>query len=380
MFTLESANEYLSYMRSMRRELHRIPEIGYCEHATGKLIAEELTALGADEVVRLAGTGVKAVFYGRDRERAVAFRAELDGLKISEANDHDYVSRNEGYMHACGHDGHMAMLLGLAKRLGEHKSRLEKSVVLLFQPGEEDTGGAERMAAEGALSYPEVEAVYGMHMMPQVPFGTLAVQPGPLMARSVEFSIDLIGKSAHGATPHLGIDAIAAAAEFIQSCQSIISRKCDLIHRPVLTFGKIEGGSSINIIAEKVTVQGIIRGFEDEVCDLIRSQLIARLEALKQTHGIDYVFTPLVDYPAVVNDAALAAEASEALADLAVQTRPVMMAEDFSYYQREVPGLLMFLGLGQEEPLHSTHFDFDERILAYGLYADWKLIEKGIIR
>ncbi|HOV70147.1 MAG TPA: amidohydrolase, partial [Clostridia bacterium] len=197
--------EQLEYMAYIRRQLHKIPEEGNKEYRTRSVIINELKAANADIISDIASTGIKAVFYGRDRENAIAFRAELDALAIAETICAQYKSQNPGFAHACGHDAHMAMLLGLAKILGASKASLEKSVVLLFEPDEECFGGAARMIAEGALNNPAVQEVYAMHLMPELEKGKIGIKPGYLMAQSTEFKITVLGKAAHGATPEKGI-------------------------------------------------------------------------------------------------------------------------------------------------------------------------------
>ncbi|MDD2502482.1 MAG: M20 family metallopeptidase, partial [Clostridia bacterium] len=237
---------------SHRRWLHQYPQIGYQEEKARDYIINFLKDLNFDEIKIMARTGIKAVIKGKEEEKTLAFRADMDALSITEETELEYASKHKGFMHACGHDGHMAMLLGFAQWLSENKENLSYNVVLLFQPSEETVGGALPMIEEGALQNPDVDCIFGYHIMPEVPQGKIGLLSGPLMASTTEFTIDLTGISAHGAMPHKGVDAILAAAHYITQMQSILTRRIDPFQQAVVTIGKFQGGEARNILASNV--------------------------------------------------------------------------------------------------------------------------------
>lgn len=357
---------------STRRALHRIPETAYSETETQAFVEAALRLCEPDSLERIAGTGVKAVYYARQPRSTIAFRADMDALNVEEQNQVAYRSEHAGKMHACGHDGHMTMLLLLAKLLHAHRNKLQHNVVLLFQPAEEGFGGAGRMVAEGALKNPDVDRIYGLHVWPTVKKGKVAVRWGPMMAQTCEFNITVRGKSAHGAMPQLGVDAIVIAAELITMVQTVITRSVDPHQDALLTIGKIEGGRAHNVIADNVTMSGTLRAFSNEVFN----ELIARIERIVQglqlATGAQIEFQKQMHYPRVDNPRALV-EALYTLVDKdldMVIADPVMTSEDFSFYQERVDGLFLLLGVEEEAhhaPLHNSMFDFDESALLTGV-------------
>lgn len=355
-----------------RRALHRIPETAFTETQTQAYIESALRLSEPDSLARIAGTGVKAVYYAKNPRSTIAFRADMDAINVSEQNRVSYRSKHAGKMHACGHDGHMTMLLLLSTLLHAHRSGLQDNVVLLFQPGEEGHGGAKRMIAAGALHHPTVDRIYGLHVWPAVEKGKIAVRWGPMMAQTCEFEIVVRGKSAHGAMPQLGVDAIVITAELISMVQTVITRSIDPHQDALLTIGRIEGGRAHNVIADKVTMSGTLRAFSNEVF----FDLIARIESivrgLQLATGAKITFRKLMHYPSVDNPRALV-ESIYTLADKdtdMVIADPVMTGEDFSFYQEQAPGLFLLLGTGEEAhqaPLHNGRFDFDESVLLTGV-------------
>lgn len=368
----ESVAALLDECIRTRRALHRIPETGFTEYETQAFVEAALRDCAPDRIERVAGTGVKAVYYAKEPRSTIAFRADMDALNVAEQKRTAYRSTHEGRMHACGHDGHMAMLLMLAKLLYAHRDELLDNVVLLFQPAEEGAGGAARMVAEGALKNPDVDRVYGMHVWPTVPKGRIAVRWGPMMAQTCEFDVIVHGKSAHGAMPQLGVDAVVIAAELITMVQTAITRNVDPHQDTLLTIGKIEGGRARNVIADKVTMYGTLRAFSSTVF----ADLIARIEhmarGLQLATGAKIEFRKLMHYPCVNNPRPLV-EDFYTLVDKDADTviaDPVMTGEDFAFYQEQVPGLFLFLGVGDEKhcaPLHNGKFDFDESALLTGV-------------
>ncbi len=360
-----------------RRALHQIPEEGHQEHMTQAYLLEALRALSPDEVSPCGGTGVRAVFYGNGKGRAVAFRADMDALHIKEETGRAFSSRNAGMMHACGHDGHMAGLLGLATLLASRRGELRDDVVLLFQPAEETDGGAKRMIDEGALENPHVEAVYGMHMMPDIPLGRIGTCEGPLMAQTCEMDLIVEGRGAHGAMPHLGVDAVAAAGHLITLLQTTVARRIDPCQQALITIGRVRAGERRNVLADRAVLEGIVRTFSNAVYDQLRGYILADLRAVEEAFGVRCTFRSNVYYPCVENDPEETRRVTGILGERFVPQKPRMIAEDFSYYQLERPGVFVFCGCmdeARQSPLHSCTFDFDERAILYGLELFSRLI------
>lgn len=367
----------LEHLKGTRRALHRFPEPALEEHETQRFILDCLEQTGADSVECIS-TGVKALFLAQKPAGTLCFRADMDGLNIREENDTEYVSQNTGFMHACGHDGHMAILLAFARLLGRNRESLIYNVVLLFQPAEERVGGAKGMVEAGALKNPRVDAVFGLHLMPHIGQGCIGIRAGALMSAASEFKVTISGKSVHAALPHQGVDAVLAAAHLIVQMQGIVSRNTDPFETCVLGVGKIAGGEASNIVAREVALEGTVRSYSQAVYDNAIGRLEALLRALEQGMGVSASLSVGTFYPAVVNDERLASKAGDLLKDMAVETGPLMTAEDFAYYQREVPGLFLFLGCRNEErgfvhALHTPRFDFDEEALVPGLEAFWRI-------
>lgn len=364
----------------IRRELHRIPEIGFELHKTHEYIRSILEECHPDELITLAETGFKAVFYAEGAERTIAFRADMDGMRNTEENRFRFRSRNRGVMHGCGHDGHMTILLLLAKWISRSRERLKCNVVLLFQPGEEGWAGARRMINEGALVNPKVDRIYGLHLWPTVPKGKIGIRWENLMAQTSDFVIKIHGKSAHASTPQMGVDAIVVAAELITMVQSIITRDVDPHQDALLTLGKIEGGTAHNVIAEEVTMSGTLRVFSNELFDRLMKQINALLQGLELATGASIKFETMVHYPYVANPRAMVEKFYTVIdsMDDVMLVEPVMAAEDFAEYQQEVEGMFMFLGINGGRggaPLHSSRFDFDEDALLVGVEAFKRILE-----
>ncbi|MEA5002782.1 MAG: amidohydrolase, partial [Christensenella sp.] len=257
----------------LRRELHRIPEYSFDTFETYQYLMAYLNGLKPDELTPCAGTGIKAVFMAKNPQKTIAIRADMDGLRVPENTGLSYASVHENMMHACGHDGHMAIALVCAKLVSEAKERLKYNYVFLFQPAEETVGGAQPMIDEGALENPKVDEIYGIHLWPDVPLGRAGMKPGPIMAQMCDFNVDIVGKSGHGAKPQDGIDALVAAAQFVSAAQTIVSRNTDPYETAVLTIGRVEAGQTRNVICEKVHLEGTMRAFEPEVIDMIKHRL-----------------------------------------------------------------------------------------------------------
>ena len=364
----------------IRRDLHRIPEIGFELHKTHEYVETLLSRCCPDELKTLAETGLKAVFYAKNASKTIAFRADMDGMRNHEENKLRFRSRSRGVMHGCGHDGHMTILLLLAKWISENRDTLRCNVVLIFQPGEEGWAGARRMINEGALTEPKVDRIYGLHLWPTVPKGKIGIRWDHLMAQTSDFEIKVRGKSAHASTPQMGVDAIVVAAELITMIQSIITRDVDPHQDALLTLGKISGGTAHNVIAEEVVMSGTLRVFSNELFDKLMQQIKALLKGLELATGASISMQTIVHYPFVANPRPLVEKFYTVLDSMedVVLVEPVMAAEDFAEYQQEVEGLFMFLGINGGrggEPLHSSRFDFDEDVLLTGTEIFKRILE-----
>ena len=354
-----------------RRELHRIPESAYEEFETQKYVTDSLKQCFPDSICTLAGTGVKAVWYTQGAQRTVAFRADMDALVCEEENDVDYRSVHKCRMHGCGHDGHMTVLLMLARLIHANRKRLSDNVVLIFQPAEEGYGGAKRAIADGALVNPSVDIIYGEHLWPALPKGKIGIRWGAMMAQACELDFTVYGVSAHGASPQLGVDAVVVAAQFISLLQTAITRSLDPHQDALLTIGKISGGSARNIISDKVVMNATLRAFSPEVYRKLMDRICAIADGLGVASGARLEITELMQYPCLDNPRALV-EDFYRFVDMEdiVLVEPAMAAEDFACYQQKAPGLFFFLGVGggkNSKPLHNSLFDFDEDALLNGV-------------
>ncbi len=367
----QEVKKYLGEITEIRRELHRVPEYSFEEYKTSEYLKNYLKRLCPDRLETVAGTGLKAVFLARNPQKTVAIRADIDALPVPEYNEVPYRSQCENMMHACGHDGHMAIALICAKIISQARERIANNYVFLFQPAEETTGGALPMVEAGVLQNPMVDEIYGIHLWPYLPAGVAGSKAGSLMARMCDLNITIKGKGSHGAKPHNGRDALIAAAQLIMGVQTIVSRNIDPYRTGVITIGKIEGGQTRNVICEDVKLEGTIRTFEPEVTETIQRRLKELLRGLDIMYNVRSEFVESMTYPAVVNHAGLYEQAKKKFDDEElVMVEPVMLSEDFSHFQHNAAGLYTFLGIAESEdaePLHSSKFNFNEQVLLNGV-------------
>lgn len=368
-----------------RRALHRMPELGREEHRTQAYILAALSALEPDALSPIADTGVRCVFMGRaplageGPRRTIALRADIDALNVTECTGRDFSSERPGFMHACGHDGHMATMLAVARFCAANRERLRDNVVIFFQPAEEGEGGAERIIAAGGMDEPRVDEVYGMHVMPMLPSGTIACPDGPLMASACELDIVIEGRAAHGAMPHLGHDALAAAVALYNLMQTVFTRQTDPFEQKVLTVGAMEAGERRNVVADRAVMHATLRTYnertEEECLRLIR----AHADAVERAYGVSCRIDVLTRYLPVINDPYAAGRVRAVAGDMCVPTNPLTIAEDFSFYQRRARGAFFFCGVAQGDrftaPLHASNFDMDESSLINGLKVFIGLID-----
>ncbi len=363
----------------IRRELHQIPELGLEEQQTAAYIRNKLVEFGVTETYEVLGTGTIAVLRGAKAGKTLAFRSDIDALPVAEETGYAFASKTPGKMHACGHDGHMATLLGFIAYLHRHPERIQGTLVFVFQPAEEGPGGAELIMQTGILQKLGVEEIVGLHVFPDLPAGKISCRPGAMMARNAEVTITIKGVSSHGAQPQLGEDAIVAAGGVISGLNSILARNVGPLDNVVLTFGTIHGGEAMNIVAKEVVLHGTMRAFDDAVYD----EVVRRVELLASEIAKGYGCEAEVDfnhmYRVVDNDPQMVAVLEKVAADYYVETPPYLIAEDFSWYQQEIPGVFFFLGIRDEEkgytyPLHSSKLKFDEVNLLLGIQTYVNLI------
>ena len=354
-----------------RRALHRIPELELCLPKTMAYLKTSLEGLGC-QVFSPAPSSLCAYFdFGKPD--AIAFRADCDALPVVERAEHDFVSTHPGKMHACGHDGHMAILLELARRL-DRKESLPHNVLLIFQPGEESPGGALPICQSGVLDQYGVKAVFGLHLWPALEKGRVFTRKNEMMARASEVNVDIRGKSAHLARAQEGINAMAAAVQLHSQVAEAEAGYPDSVYR-MLKFGKFQSGTARNAVADFAHLEGSLRAFQDEVFEDLRNQLYAIGRKAEADFGCTVSITLSEGYPAVMNPPELVEQLRQ-VADFDELEDPCMTAEDFSWYQRYCSGVFFFLGLGDSPSLHSDHFNFDEEILATGADFFENLAEK----
>lgn len=379
-----------------RRYFHEHPELSNSELQTGERIANQLKELGLEVQYPVAKTGVVAILKGSKPGPVVALRADIDGLPVTERNSLPFASKvkvpfngqETGVMHACGHDTHMAMLLATAEILSKNKSELKGTVKFIFQPAEEGApvsdgvSGAELMVKEGVLENPKVDAIFGLHIQSLLPSGQLAYRSGGLMASVDGVNIKVIGQGAHGATPWDSVDPIVISAQIITGLQTIVSRQTELTKAgAVITIGSMHAGIRRNIIPEEVLLEGTIRAFDDEMQKKIHRDIIRTATKIAESAGAKAEVDIQIMYPATVNDPTLTEQMAPSLvraagAENVKITVPVTMAEDFSFFQREVPGFFFFLGayptemkLERQPTHHTADFMIDEKAMTTGVKA-----------
>ncbi len=361
-----------------RRDLHRIPEIGFDLLQTSGYVKAQLEEMKIP-YTSAAKTGLIGLIEGSSPGPTLALRADMDALPIKEETGLPFASENEN-MHACGHDAHTAMLLGTAKILNGIREELKGNVKLLFQPGEEGHGGAERMIADGCLEDPHVDAAVGLHVgqiFPEVGTGQIGICKGPILAAATAFEVEVNGKSTHGALPHLGVDAITVSAEIITSLQKIVSREMDPLGAAVLTVGKINGGEAINIVTPRVVFGGDFRTLSENDRGYIANRLEEICNSMARAHRAEAKVKILGGYPPTVNDPVFADKVTAAAQEIIGPyniikiKKPNMGTEDMSLYLEKVPGAFFVLGTGNPEkgityPHHNAKFDLDEEVLWIG--------------
>ncbi|GAN33492.1 MAG: amidohydrolase [Candidatus Brocadia sinica] len=372
---LAHAKEAHDYVIRMRRDFHKHPETGFTEIRTSGVIAEELKRLGLHVQTDIAKTGVVGSLYVDGASSTVAFRADMDALPILEENNLEFKSQNEGISHACGHDANMAMLLGAARLMVQLKDKLKRQVKFIFQPCEEQhPGGAKVMVEQGVLH--GVDEIYGLHIEPNIPSGTFGVRDGATMAATDRIAITLIGKGGHASTPHLCVDPIVTAAEVILAIQTIISRKVNPLSPCVVSLCQISGGTTFNVIPDKVKIIGTVRTLAKELRYKMPILLEETVRGITSLNNATYQFEYFKGHPPLYNPRPQADFIQNKIIELfgsksVEHIDPKMGGEDFSYYLEKIKGAYVFLGSGNLEkgasqPLHSSRFLLDEDVLSMG--------------
>ena len=362
---------------ALRRDLHAHPELGFAEHRTAGIVAERLTALGLEVHTGVGGTGVVGILAGAQPGPTIMLRADMDALPIPEENDVPYVSQNAGVTHACGHDAHVAMLLGAATLLRESTAQLHGRLAFVFQPAEEGGGGAKAMLEDGLIERFAIERAYGQHIGTMLPSGVFGLRAGPLMASVDSFDLVVEGRGGHGAMPNRSIDPVVVAAEVVTALQRVVSREVDPVEPAVVTIGAINGGTTYNVIPPRVALKGTVRSFSESTrADMeasIRRIAEHTCAAAKATCAMDWH----PSYPVTENDPAQTTFVRDVLTAEFGETRviespPVMGSEDFSYFAQVVPACFWFIGAGDDAhpfPNHHPAFDIDEKAIVAGIAA-----------
>lgn len=376
---LAQATDIQDEVIDARRRLHRDPEVSFKEYRTSQFIKDILGGLGIEIIDWGGETGVVGLLRGDRPGPVVALRADIDALPIQEENECSYVSQNKGVMHACGHDVHTACLLGAARLLAENRENLKGAVKFIFQPAEEVNAGAKAMIAAGVLENPPVSAIFGLHNNPNIPSGQICLQAGGLMAAVDTTFLTIKGSGGHGAIPHRTRDPITAAAAVIQGLQNIVSRHVDPLEPLVISFGSIHGGDANNVIPEKVELKGTVRTFSPALRSQMPEQMRSVIDGIASAMRTTADFVYRQDLPPVVNPPDLVAWCRTSLEKVfgsggIVTTAPVMGGEDFACFQEKVPGVFLFLGVGNPakgivHQWHHPQFNIDEDGLRFGATA-----------
>ena len=365
---------------SLRRKFHQIPETSMQENQTAEIIANYLDELGLKVRKNVGKTGVTAVLNGQREGRTLAIRSDIDALPIEENTGLEFSSKHEGVMHACGHDGHMAIVLGTAKVLSQFVEEINGKVKFIFQPAEEELVGAKAMLEDNVLQNPPVNAILGLHIWPDIESGFIGVRPGAVMAAVDKFEIELVGKGGHGGIPHKAVDPVVMSSSLIDRIQSVVSREIDPTQSAVITIGKIEGGTAYNIIPDRVKLAGTVRTFNQHVRNYIEEKIKKIVKNVAESFEGDYNLKFENKVPPVFNDQKLTENIIMHLQNLIGESKVItdfdlsMGGEDFALYQKRIPGTYLFLGTKNEKkgitkPIYHPQYNIDEEILSLGIKA-----------
>lgn len=382
---LNRAAEMQDEVAGWRRHLHQTPELNFDVFKTAAFVTEKLKEFGCDDVVTgLGKTGVVGIIRGRQGEGAtIGLRADMDALPLKEITGKPYASTVPGKMHACGHDGHTAMLLGAAKYLAETRN-FAGSVAVIFQPAEEGGGGGNEMVKDGMMERFDISKVFGMHNMPGLPVGQFAIRPGPIMAATAEFTITVKGKGGHAAMPHGTIDPIVITSQLVGALQTIASRSTDPVEAVVVSVTKFHAGDAYNIIPESAEIAGTVRTLRKEIAKKSEERIRAICDGLATAFGAKIEVDYQANYPVTFNHAEETVFASDIAANVAGDAhvhrgiQPVMGGEDFSYMLEARPGAFIFIGNGDTAGLHNPAYDFNDEAIPHGMSYWVKLAETAL--
>ena len=375
-------------MTEWRRDFHAYPELAFHERRTSDTIAEKLQSWGIEVHRGLAGTGVVGVLRAGSGHRSIGLRADMDALPMEEQTGLGHMSTVPGVMHGCGHDGHMSMLLGAARYLSETKG-FDGTVTFIFQPAEEGHGGGRVMVEEGLFDRFPCDEVYALHNWPDLPLGTIGVQPGPMMAATATFDLTLTGTGGHAAMPHLGVDPVVLAAQVISAWQTLVSRSIDPADSAVVSVTRVQSGSAYNVIPETAVLSGTVRTFDKSVQARIAEGMARIADGLAAAAGARAALDFRNGYPATLNTPEQAAKAVVTAADIVgpdnVRTslKPSMGGEDFAYMLEQRPGAYIWVGQGtgpDSVHVHNPHYDFNDEILPVGASLLARLVESELKR
>ncbi len=369
------AQELFSYSQDLRRDLHMNPELGFQEVRTAGIIARDLSSLGIEVSTGIAGTGVVGLIEGEAAGPTVLCRFDMDALPVQEETGKEYASKKAGVMHACGHDGHVVVGLTVAQMLNRQRENLHGQAKLVFQPAEEGLGGAERMIAAGILESPAPDHTLALHIWNEEPVGTIAIVPGPLMAGSEIFQVNLTGRGGHGALPHQTIDPVAAAAQIVTALQSIVSRNISPLQSAVVSVTRFQAGDAFNVIPQTAELRGTIRSFEPQVREIVLTRFRELVNGIAQAMGCTAEIQITRLTPPVVNDPELAERLTRIVREVLPAARlktsyQSMVSEDMAYMMERVPGVYMLVGGANpaeklDYPHHHPKFDFDENAMVW---------------
>jgi len=383
---INRVSDFLGDIVAWRHDLHAHPELLYDVHRTAAAVAEKLQAFGCDEVVTGIGrTGVVGVIKGHrpGGRKVIALRADMDALPIQEAGESPYKSTVPGKMHACGHDGHTAMLLGAAKYLAETRN-FAGTAVVIFQPAEEGGAGARAMMDDGLFDRFGIEEVFGMHNYPGMPIGQFAIRSGPMMASTDTISIDLEGVGGHAAWPHFGVDTVLVGAQIVNQLQSIVARNVDPLHAAVISICMFQAGHTDNVIPQQAKLRGTARALSPKVRDLLQKRVREVVEGTARAYGAKAALTYTTGYPVLVNEERKTAFAAGVAREVAGKDKvntdcaPLMGAEDFAFMLQERPGAFIYIGNGNSAQLHNPAYDFNDEAIPVGTSYWVRLAETAL--
>jgi len=378
--------DFADEITAWRRDLHENPELLYDVHRTAGIVADKLKAFGCDEVVPGIGrTGVVGVIHGRKRasQRVIGLRADMDALPIEEASGVAHASKTPGKMHACGHDGHTAMLLGAAKYLCETRN-FDGTAIVIFQPAEEGGAGGKAMVDDGLMERWKIQEVYGMHNAPGLPIGQFATRAGSLLAAADFFAISIEGKGSHAAEPHKGIDTLVVGANVLLALQTIVARNLDPLKSGVVTVGSFRGGNANNVIPQTVEMLGTVRSLLPDVRDLLERRVIETATGIAAAYGATAKVDYQRNYPVTVNHAAPTQFAVQVASELAGRDKvhpevpPIMAGEDFAFMLEARPGNMIMIGNGDTAACHHPAYDFNDAAIPHGVSYWARLVETGM--